>query len=455
MSGDLVERALAASRADGCAVLVQAQGTASLRFAGNGLTTNGVGRDRRVSVVSVVGESTGVRSASRVVDDDALRALVRDSETAAREAPAARDAGPLVAGDADDDFDDGAPDVPPGLFTPLAADLGAAFAECRRGGVDLYGFASHGVTTTWLGLSTGLRRRHVQPRGYLELTAKEPATGGSTWHGQHTRDWTDVTVGGPVLQGLRQRLAWSRRTVDVEPGRHEALLPPSAVADLMVQLYWAAGGRDAAEGSSVFSRPGGGTRVGERLGPPGLSLRSDPHAPGLRTTPFVVATSSSAETSVVDLGLPLVATEWLRDGHLASLVHTRASARETGEQVAPYVDNLQLDGGGTASLEDMVARTERGLLLTCLWYIRTVDPETLLVTGLTRDGVHLVRDGEVVGAVGNFRFNESPVDLLGRLSEVGATAPCLPREASDWFTWTAMPALRVPDFHLSSRSAAT
>ena len=103
----------------------------------------------------------------------------------------------------------------------------------------------------------------------------------------------------------------------------------------------------------------------------------------------------------------------------------------------------------------MVADTSRGLLLTCLWYIREVDPQTLLLTGLTRDGVYLVEDGEVVAEVNNFRFNESPVDLLGRLTELGLTERTLAREFGDYFTRTAMPAWRVADFNMSSVSKAS
>lgn len=112
-----------------------------------------------------------------------------------------------------------------------------------------------------------------------------------------------------------------------------------------------------------------------------------------------------------------------------------------------------LEGGGEQSLEEMVAATTgRGLLLTCMWYIREVDPATLLLTGLTRDGVYLVEGGEVVGEVNNFRFNESPVDLLSRATEAGRTEKTLPREWGDWFTRAAMPALRIPDFNMSSVS---
>lgn len=110
--------------------------------------------------------------------------------------------------------------------------------------------------------------------------------------------------------------------------------------------------------------------------------------------------------------------------------------------------------GGQAELADMIAGTERGLLLSTLWYIRTVDPSVLLLTGLTRDGVYLVEDGEVTGAVNNFRFNESPLDLLRRTTEAGVSEVTLPREWGDWATRAAMPTLRIPDFHMSSVSQA-
>jgi len=445
---ELVERALGLSRADGCIVVVRESSTTNLRWAGNTLTTNGAGRERSVAVISVLGQSVGVRSAS-VVDD--LEGLVRASEQAAREAAPAEDAGPLVEGPAATDFAEPAREMPAGVLDAFARELGEAFGAARAGGVRLYGFASHDVTTTWLGSSTGLRLRHAEPTGYVELTGKSDAPGASTWVGQHTRDWSDIAV--PDLDAeVRRRLGWAQRRVDLPAGRYETLLPPSAVADLLVDAYWTAAGRDAAEGRTVFSRPGGGTRVGEHLGPAGLRMRSDPTYGG---APFVVTTASSSMSSVFDNGLPLTVTDWLSDGALAALVQTRASAASAGAPVTPYVHNLEVDGGGTATVDEMVARTERGLLLTCLWYIREVDPETLLLTGLTRDGVYLVEGGEVVGAVNNFRFNESPVDLLGRVTEVGRSLECLPRELSDYFTWTRMPALRVPDFNMSSVSQAS
>ena len=445
----VVERALSLSRADGCVVLAEQGSGANLRWAGNTLTTNGETRGRSVTVISVVGRSVGVRSAT---SSDGLEDLVRASEAAARDAEPAEDHGPLVEGTAADDFSQPAEVTSAGVFARFAPELGAALRSAGADGVDRYGFASHAVTTTWLGSSTGLRRRHAQPTGYVEMTGK--SAGGSSWVGQHTRDWSDVSV--PALDGeLRRRLGWGARQLSLPAGRYETLLPPTAVADLMAYAYWTAAGRSAAEGRTVYSRPGGGTRVGERFGPPGLRMWSDPADPALATRPFVATSASSSMSSVFDNGLPLPATDWLSDGVLTALVHTRASAARTGSPVTPYVHSLALDGGGTASTDELVASTGRGLLLTSLWYIREVDPQTLLLTGLTRDGVYLVEDGEVVGAVNNFRWNESPVGLLSRISEVGRSVRTLPREWSDGFTWVRMPTLRVPDFNMSSVSQAS
>src|SRR5208282_6334570 len=199
---------------------------------------------------------------------------------------------------------------------------------------------------------------------------------------------------------------------------------------------------------------GGGTRIGERLSPVPVTLSSDPQAPGLACAPFVIAHASGPDSSVFDNGLPLPATSWIRDGSLAALVSSRHSAAVAGVPVTPAIDNLTFatSAAGAPTLEQMIASTGRGLLLTCLWYIREVDPQTLLLTGLTRDGVYLVENGEVVGAVNNFRFNESPLDVLGRASEVGATKRALSREWGEWMSRTAMPPLRVDGFNMSSVS---
>ena len=188
-----------------------------------------------------------------------------------------------------------------------------------------------------------------------------------------------------------------------------------------------------------------------------FTLCSDPFEETVACAPFVATDASSSDVSVFDNGLPLGPIDWLRDGVLAHLRYHRAGATKSGVEVAPYVDNLILRCGGAdgGSVDDMVARTQRGLLLTCLWYIREVDPATLLVTGLTRDGVYVIEDGTVVGAANNFRFNESPVDLLARVTEVGTPVRALGREFGEYLNRTIMPPLRIPDYNMSSVSQAS
>ncbi|MFG3195620.1 metallopeptidase TldD-related protein [Streptomyces sp. NPDC048208] len=452
---EIVEQALALSRSDGCVVIADEESSANLRWAGNALTTNGVTRGRTLTVIATVdgqqGTSSGVVSRSAVTSAE-LEPLVRAAEAAARASGPAEDAQPLVTGVPESaDFRDAPAETSSAVFADFAPALGEAFARARAGGRELYGFASHETVSTYLGTSTGLRLRHDQPTGTLELNAKSPDHTRSAWAGRSTRDFKDVDPGALDAE-LAERLGWAERRVDLPAGRYETLLPPSAVADLLIYQLWSASGRDAAEGRTVFSKPGGGTRSGERLSELPLTLRSDPDEPGLGCAPFVVAHSSGGDRSVFDNGLPVRATDWIKDGVLDHLTTTRHSAALTGLPLAPALDNLILDGGGDRSLAEMVAGTERGLLLTCLWYIREVDPATLLLTGLTRDGVYLVENGEVTGQVNNFRFNESPVGVLGRASEAGRTEQTLPREWSDWFTRAAMPALRVPEFNMSSVS---
>ncbi|MDK3255353.1 metallopeptidase TldD-related protein [Blastococcus capsensis] len=460
---DVVEQALAASTADGQITVVVEGSEANLRWAGNSLTTNGAMRSRSVVVISFVDGGAGMAAGtvSRSGTPDIVE-LVAASERAARDAGPAEDAMPLIAPGPDGGALPGAGDwaadpaeTSIGVFADFAPALGQAFGEARDRGELLFGFAEHTMRSTYLGSSTGLRLRHDQPTGRLELNGKTPDFGRSVWAGTGTRDFTDVSV-ADLAADVERKMAWSQRRVDLPAGRYETLLPPSAVSDLMIYLYWTMEARDADEGRNVFARPGGGNRTGDRLAALPLTLRSDPGFPGLEAAPFQVVGSSSGSASVFDNGMATPAVDWISEGVLANLIRPRAWALKTTAPATAAVDNLILEQPGvTATQEEMVAATDRGLLLTTLWYIREVDPQTLLLTGLTRDGVFLVENGEVTGGVNNFRFNESPVDLLGRAVQAGVTERTLPREWNDWFTRTAMPALRVPDFNMSSVSPAS
>jgi predicted Zn-dependent protease len=454
----VVDQALEASRSDGCVVIAEELSQAEVRFANNTVTTNGTRRDRNVSVIAFRqtegGTAVGTASSSGATD---VIDLVRRAEANAATAQAAEDAAPLVTPGpkAAGDFAD------PPVMTNLAglgtvlADLGDAFRKADAAGTRLAGYAEHQVSTVYLGSSTGLRLRYVEPTGKLEVVARADGGARSAWAGTGAEDLATVHV-EELTQRLERRLSWGERKLDLEAGRYEVVLPPDAVADLVVPLGDATSGREAEEGRSVFSAPGGGTRVGEPLSSQQFLLRSDPFAAGLECTPFLVTGASGQDVSVFDNGLPLKGTDWIRDGRLARLQYHRAGAARAGVEAAAPANNLILEvPGATSSLEELIGRTERALLLTCLWYIRDVDPETLLLTGLTRDGVYLVDHGEIVGSVNNFRFNESPVDVLSKTIEAGRTQRALSREWNEWLNRTSMPPLRVAEFNMSSVSPAT
>jgi predicted Zn-dependent protease len=297
-----------------------------------------------------------------------------------------------------------------------------------------------------------MRLRHDSPIGRVEMTGKSHQRSRSTWNGVETHDFKDVSVSA-IDAAIRQRLAWQEKKIDLPAGRYDTIFPSGSVADIYVYMMWVSGGRDAFEGQSVFSKKGGGTRVGEKLSNVGFQLFSDSSHPKLGGSPFVSAAVSDPYSSVFDNGEKKSRVDWFKDGVLQSLIQTRASAKLTSLPYTPMGDNLIMSvDGGNGNLEDLIKKVDHGLLLTTLWYIRMVDPNTLLLTGLTRDGVYYVRDGEVQGATNNFRWNDSPVSALSRLSHAGATEWTQPREWAGDVTNMSVPPMVIKDFNMSTVS---
>jgi predicted Zn-dependent protease len=462
---DVIDDALAAasgSGADGCIVMVDESSHADVRFALNTTTTNGVTRDRTVTVIVIDGHaqggtSVGVALQSGTVEvNEMVAAALADAKGSSPAEDAFALLDPSTAGAVATTLYDATP-----ALTDLAAldnvltGLAPAFASAQANDADIAGFAEHDVATLYLGTSSGIRLAHSQPTSAVQLCALSRDGTGTAWAG--SADAGDDF--GQLVDDVWRRLDWGRTRHHLDAGHYEVILPPSAVADMMGCLtFYALGGQDAEDGRTTFSAPDGRTRVGDTLSPTPFTLYSDPTETGIECLPFVAVGSSSSESSVFDNGLPLGRTDWIHQGKLEHLRYHRAGAARSGVPVAPYIDNLVLRSdapGLTASIDDMVASTERGLLLTCLWYIREVDPITLLMTGLTRDGVYVIENGKVVGGANNFRFNESPVDLLSRATEVSTSVRTLARELGEYLNRAVMPALRIPDFNMSSVSQAS
>jgi predicted Zn-dependent protease len=452
---DLVEKILARSTTDDCIVVVQDSTQANLRWASSTLTTNGVIQERSVTVISFVAMDGSMASGAVTrtnVDESDIDAILTEATDAAKASGAAEDFAPLARDVAFGNWNAAHTPTGPEVFSAFAPELGDMMRRSKSDSIELFGYAEHTHQSIWVGSKGGMRLRHDSPVGRVEMTGKSHQRSRSTWDGVETHDFKDVSVAA-IDANIRQRLEWQAKKIDVPAGRYDTIFPSGSIADIYVYMMWVAGGRDAHEGQSVFSKKGGGTRVGEKLSNVGLQLFSTPTHPVLAGSPFVSASTSSSFTSVFDNGQKQSQVDWIKDGVLQSLVQTRASAQITSLPYTPIGDNLIMSvDGGSGNLEDLVKKVDNGLLLTTLWYIRMVDPNSLLLTGLTRDGVYYVKNGEVQGATNNFRWNDSPVSALSRIAHAGTTEWTQPREWAGDITSMSMPPMVIKDFNMSTVS---
>jgi predicted Zn-dependent protease len=207
----------------------------------------------------------------------------------------------------------------------------------------------------------------------------------------------------------------------------------------MQMLLFSMNARSADEGRSFFSEPGGKTKLGQQLFPESVSIHSDPSAAVAPGAPWG------------DGGLPQLPRPWIERGRVTNLFCERFWAQKREREAVPAPSNV-LMSGGSGSLEDLIASTQQGVLITSLWYIRFVDPKSLLLTGLTRDGVFWIQDGKISHPVTNFRWNDSPIRVLKNIDAMTASLRTAPRESAA--SNISVPALRVKEFELSSVSDA-
>jgi predicted Zn-dependent protease len=451
---EAVEVALELLGKDGGVVIGGNSATNNLRWANSALTTNGDAIDQTLSISAFVSVAGGVAtgmSSGQIRSRSDIEELVAASKASALSAGPAVDAMELVQGPIDANFNELAESLDVSEVTHVASGLAEIFAKTEQ---EFFGFAEQSLDTTYVGTSSGTRMRYSERTSRFELCAKSHDRKRSAWSGQGGTSLLDVNTHDHLLD-VTQKLQIQRNQIDTDPGRHRVTLSPSAVSDLLIYMLWSSAARDAAEGRSAFSNVKGGTRVGEKLSERKLTLATDPNLQGIETFDHVVNLGSSALGSAFDTGVKLERSEIITNGVLTALGSSRHAAQEAKLPFTPLTDNISLvDSQGSGSLADLAGRMGDGLLVTCLWYIREVDPQNLLLTGLTRDGVYVVSGGEIIGATNNFRFNESPIDILSRVIDAGQTVPCLPREWADWFSRAQVAPLTIEGFNLSTKSDA-
>ena len=316
---------------------------------------------------------------------------------------------------------------------PRAKAAGTAIASATSAKVTIAGFYDHSARSRALATSAGLSAFHTWTSAGFTCTARTTDATGSGWAGGSSHRAADFDASALAKIAVDKAVK-SAKPTKLDPGRYTVVLEPAAVADLLGFLTGAFDARRADEGRSFFSKAGGGTRVGEKLFPDFITLRTDPTDPQLETTPFDAG------------GFPIAPTTWVDKGVVKALAYDRFWAQKQGKQPTGSPQGWILDGG-KATREELIKGVKRGVLITRFWYLRWIDPQTILITGLTRDGVFLIENGEVTRPVNNFRFNESPVQMLGKCD---ALTPSVVAPQGR----IRVPALRTHEFNLASISEA-
>jgi predicted Zn-dependent protease len=434
----LTRRVLSFSTGDQTRVTVTSERSGNTRFADGSITTSGGTTDTSVTVAVTFGRRRA-SSSTNVLDDASLKRTVDLASRLARLAPEDPELMPELGPqtyEAVDAFVEATADLDAeARAAAIARAVGAATAAGKAAGeIFAAGYLEANVRAIAVATSNGLFAYHRTTDADFSVTARTPDRTGSGWAHGGARDWNAVD---PIAIGrvAAEKAVASRSPQEIPPGLYTAVLEPQAVTDLIPLLGNALNARNADEGRSAFSKPGGGTRIGEKVADERVTLYSDPADPNLRGQPF------DGE------GLPIRRIVWIEKGILRNLTYTRFWAQKQGKQpTGPALAGGLALVGGTKSTDEVIAGCARGILVTHFFYIRSLDPRTVLQTGLTRDGAFLIEDGRITKPLKNFRWNESPLLMLNRLEEIGRPEPTA--------AGRLMPALRVRDFNFTSLSDA-
>ena len=435
----LADRVLSfATGVDQIRVNITSEWSGNTRFADASITTSGGVTNTSVTVFVTIGKRRA-SSSTNVLDDASLKRTVELAATLAKLSPEdpelMPELGPQNYGTVSAFVDRTASLDPEMRSGAVNRAIEAATAAGKPAGqIFSAGFLEANARVVAVATSNGLFAYHRTTDADFSVTARTPDGTGSGWASGGSRDWGRIDPAS-IGRIAAQKAVASRNPQPLDPGLYTAVLEPSAVNELVPLLGSAFNARTADEGRSAFSKPGGGTRIGEKVMDERVTLYSDPADPALLGQPF------DAE------GLPLARTVWVENGVLKNLSYSRFWAQKQGKQPTgpSFAGGLALSGG-TKTTEEVIAGCERGILVTHFFYIRSLDTRTVLQTGLTRDGTFLIEGGKIVHALKNFRWNESPLLMLNRLEDIGRSVATA--------AGRMMPPLRIRDFNFASTSDA-
>ena len=431
----LLDKVLRLSKAESCELSLGGGTSGNIRFARNTVTTSGETENMSLNVRSSFGKRSGSTSVNQF-DDASLERAVRRAEELARLAPEDPEFMPPLGPQtymATPEYVDATAAITPDYRAGVA---GASIAAAKEKNCVAAGFLDDGARWSARMNSAGLFGYNRSTSVTYTVTARTTDGLGSGWAGQDANDVTRID--GPAAARIAvEKAAASRDARAIEPGKYTVVLEPAASIELIQNLL-NVDARSADEGRSFLSKSGGGTRLGEKMMDERVTIYSDP------------ANADAPAGPWVGDGRPTQRTVWIDKGAYQNLSYSRYWAEKQGKPALPGPTNFIMEGG-SQSLEELIRSTTRGLLVTRPWSIRTVDPQTLLFTGLTRDGTFYIEDGQIRYAVKNMRFNESPVIMLNNLDALGRPVRIRTDETGQP---SLVPPMRIRDFNFSSLSDA-
>jgi predicted Zn-dependent protease len=436
---NLTDKILSFAKLPECRVTMFASENVFIRFANNGITTSGYSLDQSISISSTTEDK---RSGSATVSewtDEALRKGVEQAETLAK-----------ISRPNPEDMPSLGPQKYPELANfdtatgssrgdALIGHVKAIIDGSRARGLTAAGFVQRSANWVAVANKAGLFGYHQFTDSTLSNTVRNATGSSSGWATQISNSIKDLN-GQDAARVAVEKCVQGADKRRLDAGKYTVILEPAAVSDLIGYLGFGFGARGAEQGQTFLSKKGGKageTLLGEKLFPDFITLRSDPFNPKFAASPWAPSL------------LPNEKITWIENGVIKNLAYDRFWAGKAGKKPTPFPGNLILDGQDH-TLADLIKASEKAILVTRFWYMRLLQPQTLQVTGLTRDGVFLIENGKVAGPVMNFRWNESPVRVLQNTKMMTTPVRTQGAEAASSFA----PALMATDFNFASVSDA-
>lgn len=434
----LMKKALSYSKADECEINLNGSEGGNIRYARNSVSTSGSISQSSMVVSSAFGKKLGIVTLNEF-DDNSIAVAVKRSEELAHFAPENPEfvsfLGPQTYGPLNPKlFDKKTAEMAPKQRTDMVEQ---SLKTAKENNLTAAGFLQNNGSFSAMMNSHGLFAYNTFSDINFSITMRTQDSQGSGYATRDFEDFNDMDT-LKLSQIAAKKASGSMGAKAIEPGKYTVILEPAAGIVLLEQLYGGLDARSADEGRSFLSKAGGGTKLGEKLVDERVNIYSDPQDPRLPNSTW------SGD------GRPLERVSWIEKGVVKNLYYSRYWAQKKGVKAVPYPGPVIMEGGD-ASLEDLIKSTEKGILVTRLWYIRPVDPQTLLYTGLTRDGTFYIENGQIKFPIKNFRFNESPVIMLNNLETLGRTERTMSVESNQS---CLIPPMKIKEFTFTSLSDA-